>query len=180
MTAILALCTRNISLPPLRTPRAIRKEFPSPRSSGPAPSRSYATKYCAVVVTRRPESNAPETMSNRSQPQNHPSVPQPRCGHRGEETPNQAQVGQATDAAHANFPEFTTAYRPNSPPHAPRTTPPEADARERALRTHSEFLPASSYRGASRVPSNRLTRHTAERRCDWNCGRPKECAIFVN
>ena len=55
MTAILALCTRNIPLPPLRTPRAIRKEFPSPRSSGPAPSRSYATKYCAVVVTRRPK-----------------------------------------------------------------------------------------------------------------------------
>ena len=51
----MAPCARNIPLPPLQTPRKIRKEFPSPRSSGPAPPRSYATKYCAVVVTRRPK-----------------------------------------------------------------------------------------------------------------------------
>ena len=173
---------------------AVHKEHPAapaPNSQGdsegipkPALLRPSAVPLLRDKILRRrrhapTQSNSPETMSNRSPPQNHPSVSQPRCGHRGEETPNQAQVGQATDAAHANFPEFTTSYRPNSPPRAPRTTPPEADARERALRTHSEFLPASSYRGTSRVPSNRPTRHTAERRSDWNCGRPKECAIFI-
>ena len=144
-------------------------------SAGPPLPEEPSRRRCRAPAKR----NSPEATSNPTLPGNPPSVSQPRGGHRSAETPKKSQVGQATDAARANFPEFTTTYRPNSPPHAPRTTPPEADARERALRTHSEFLPASSYRGASRVPSNRLTRHTAERRCDWNCGQPKECAIFI-
>ena len=154
---------------------AVHKErpaTPAPNSQGdsegipkPALLRPSAVPLLRDKILRRrrhapTQSSSSETMSNRTPPQNHPIVSQPRRGHRGEETPNQAQVGQATDAAHANFPEFTTSCWPNSPSHAPRTTPPEADARERALRTHSEFRPASSYRGTSRAPSNRPTQRS--------------------
>ena len=108
-----------------------------------------------------------------------PSASQHRGGHRGDETPKKSPDPRSVDEARANIPEFKASYRLNSPSHTLRTPPSYEDARERYIRSRSEFRPSSSYCGNSGAPSRRPSNLTLDRRNSWIRGWPKKWEFFL-
>ena len=168
----------NIPLRPPRAPRPIREERSSPRYSCPAPSRPYRRKFCVVVAMLQPKAVPRKLCPIRPNRKTFPVSPNLVADIAAKKTPKKSRVEPASDDAHSDIPGFQTSYRPRSPGRTPRTTPSEADVRERAYRTRSEFRRASYFRGTGRAPPNRFARNASDWRSDWHRGWPNKRKLF--